>query len=543
MSFEVVIVGGGPAGLSAAARAAELGKSHLLLESSAAHANTIQRYQKGKHVMAEPAVVPLRSDLQFSAGSREAVLDAWSKSIGDLKLNVRYGAEVSAISGRKPAITITLANGETIETESVVLAIGLQGNPRKLGVSGEAESNVQYTLDDPDEFNGETIVIVGAGDAAIENAVALSRNNTVIIVNRRDEFARAKEGNLSLITRAIDDGAVSCFYKTTVGSVEPGAIVLQTETGESRVECQRVIARLGAIPPRGFVASCGVDFPSDDPTTLPELTAQYESNVPGLYIIGALGGYPLIKQAMNQGYEVLEFIAGNEIQPADHGVLEQKFAGLPFGLDVDQTLELVRERVPVFSNINGLVLRELVLSSELLTPADGDVVFQKNDYTNSFMTIVEGEVDVETDDGKSIRLNQGQFFGEMSLLSGRRRSATVRAAADCVILESPRREIVKLMNTYEQVRRVIDQFFIIRTLRAGFLTVVATHTKRFVNEQNISRFTQPLLHEEGNQVTGFRCRLHAQVLAEPIFNGVLDPLSQSLVAFQHLQEHSSAQEY
>ena len=64
-------------------------------------------------------------------------------------------------------------------------------------------------------------------------------------------------------------------------------------------------------------------------------------------------------------------------------------------------------------------------------------------------------------------LNQGQFFGEMSLLSGRRRTATVRAAGKTVILESPRREIVKLMNTYEQVRRVIDQYFVIRTLRAG----------------------------------------------------------------------------
>ncbi len=468
MSFDVVIVGGGPAGLSAAARAALLGRSHLLLESGAAHANTIQRYQKGKHVMAEPAVVPLRSDLEFTAGSREAVLDAWSQGIDKRGINVRYDAEVTAIAGQRPSFTVTLADGETIAAGSVVLAIGLQGNPRKLGIAGEDGHFVQYTLDDPDEFSGETIVIVGAGDAAIENAVALSRQNTVIIVNRRDEFARAKEGNLNLVTRAIDDGAITCLYNTTVGGIEPGqAIVLQTETGESRVECERVIARLGAIPPRNFVESCGVEFPSPDPTTLPELSAQYESNVPGLYIIGALAGYPLIKQAMNQGYEVVEFISGNVIEPADHGVLEQKFASLPFGLDVDDTLSLIRERAPLFRDINGLVLRELVLASEMLTPSDGDVIFRKNDYTNSFMTIIEGEVDVETDEGKSIRLNQGQFFGEMSLLSGRRRAATVRTVGKCVILESPRREIVKLMNTYEQLRRVIDQYFIIRTLRAG----------------------------------------------------------------------------
>ena len=470
MSFDVVIVGSGPAGLSAAARAASLKLSYVLLESTAAPANTIQRYQKGKHVMAEPNVVPLRSDLDFNAGTREAVLGAWQDGLDSLGVDVRYGAEVTAITGSAPNFEVALSGGEALQTRSVILSIGLQGNPRKLGVTGEDDSFVQYTLDDPDEYQGETVVIVGAGDAAIENAIALSRNNAVIIVNRRDEFARAKEGNLNLVTRAIEDGSVTCFYKTNVSSVEPGqAIVLNTETGQTRVECDRIIARLGAIPPRNFVESCGIEFPSEDPTTLPELTNRYESNVAGLYVIGALGGYPLIKQAMNQGYEVAEFIAGNDILPADHSILEQKFRSLPFDKDVDETLALIRKRIPLFADINGLVLRELVLSSELLSPNAGDVIFQKDDYTNSFITIIEGEVSVEVENGKSIRLERGQFFGEMSLLSGRRRSATVRASSDCVLLESPRRDIVRLMNTYDRVRRIIDQFFIIRTLRAGLV--------------------------------------------------------------------------
>ncbi len=470
MSFDVVIVGSGPAGLSAAARAAELNLSYVLLEATAEHANTIQRYQKGKHVMAEPAVVPLRSDLQFAAGTREAVLGAWHDGIDRLGVNIRYDAEVTAITGAAPDFELTLVNGENLQAKAIVLAIGLQGNPRKLGVPGEDSGFVQYTLDDPDEYQGESIIIVGAGDAAIENAVALARSNSVVIVNRRDEFARAKEGNLNLITRAIEDDSITCFYNTTVNSIDPGqAIVLSTETGQTRLECDRVIARLGAIPPRSFVEDCGIAFPSDDPTTLPELTNRYESNVPGLYVIGALGGYPLIKQAMNQGYEVIEFVAGNDILPADHGILEQKFRSLPFDTGVDDTLALIRSRVPLFADVNGLVLRELVLSSELLTPKSGDVIFRKNDYTNSFMTIIEGEVRIETDSGKSIRLERGQFFGEMSLLSGRRRSATVSASSDCVILESPRRDVIRLMNTYEHVRRIIDQFFIIRTLRAGLV--------------------------------------------------------------------------
>ncbi|MDH3590145.1 MAG: NAD(P)/FAD-dependent oxidoreductase, partial [Gammaproteobacteria bacterium] len=222
MSYELVIVGGGPAGLSAAARANELGLTYVLLEASAALANTIQRYQKGKHVMAEPAVVPLRSDLEFSAGTREAVLDSWQQSCNTHDINVLYDADVISINGAKPDFKLDLANGETLHAAAVVLSIGLQGNPRKLGVSGEDERFVQYTLDDPDAFTSERIVVVGAGDAAIENAVALARRNTVVIINRRDEFARAKDGNLNLISRAIEDGAVNCFYNSNVASVESG---------------------------------------------------------------------------------------------------------------------------------------------------------------------------------------------------------------------------------------------------------------------------------------------------------------------------------
>ena len=509
MSFELVIVGGGPAGLSAAARAQQMGQSYVLLEASPAHANTIQRYQRGKHVMAEPGVVPLRSDLGFSAGTREAVLGTWQQGLEELGVNIRHDAEVKSISGARPEIELALNNGETVTGTSVVLAIGLQGNPRLLGVPGEDGGIVQYTLDDPDEYQGETIVVVGAGDAAIENAVALSRNNTVIIVNRRDEFARVKDGNLSLITRAIDDDTINCFYDTSVESVDVGngsggAIVLNTATGQTRVPCQRIIARIGAIPPRKFVESCGIEFPSEDPTTLPELSVRYESNVPGLYIIGALGGYPLIKQAMNQGYEVVEYIAGNDIVPADHGILENKFQSLPFNLDVDGTLNLVRERIPLFADVNGLVLRELVLASDLLTPQENDVIFQKNDYTNSFMTIVEGEVDVEVENGPAIRLTQGDFFGEMSLLSGRRRAATVRAAGPCVLLESPRRDIVKLMNSYEQVRRVIDQHFIIRTLRAGLVPEAPFEELNMValSAELRSYKADDVLFDEGDEADG-----------------------------------------
>ena len=81
--------------------------------------------------------------------------------------------------------------------------------------------------------------------------------------------------------------------------------VFDGKEGQVKSPCHRIIARLGAIPPRKLVESFGVQFPNQNPTALPVLSESYESNVPGLFIAGALGGYPLIKQGLNQGYEIV----------------------------------------------------------------------------------------------------------------------------------------------------------------------------------------------------------------------------------------------
>jgi len=509
-TLKVAVIGAGPGGLSAAAHAAELGLSHVLLESSPAHANTIQRYQKGKHVMAEPGALPLRSPLPFAAGTREHILDEWAGALSRHRVNIRYDAEVAAISGASPSFAIKLKTGETVTAENVVLAIGIQGNPRRLGVPGEELPCVQYTLDDPAAFRDEAIVVIGAGDAAIENALALARQNQVFIVNRGDEFTRTKEGNLNAVLKAIDSSQLECFYRAGAKRIEPAAgeqrpwvLVLDTDAGEARIPCNRIIARIGAIPPRKFVEACGISFPGPDPAALPVLSAQYESSVPGLYVIGALGGYPLIKQAMNQGYEVIEYLLGREIEPADHPLLAERFAGLPFGLGVNETLALMQERIPLFQDVNSLVFRELMLGSEVHVPALGEVIFRRNDYTNSFYTILDGNVEVELparDGGKGqrIQLGTGEFFGEMSLLSGRRRSATVYAGPDCVLIESPRREINKLISSVDTARGVIDRYFIIRAIQSTFAPRAAAEELAAVaSGAALHRFRpdEPLFHE------------------------------------------------
>lgn len=519
--YRVAIIGAGPAGLSAAARAAKLdqqaGRSapnHVLLEGSSAHAKTIQRYQKGKHVMAEPGYLDLRSDLRFAPGSREDILKSWYDDYRQAGVNLRFNASVKSVSGQRGDFVMQLADASIVRAECVILAVGLEGNPRKIGAPGDDSSAVQYQLDDPKAFKDETILVLGAGDAAIENALALSEQNDVFIINRGKEFSRAKDANLTSVLAAITDPAsrLECFYETRVktisetpGQSPPLTVIVETPSGDKAIPCHRLIARLGGEPPRRFVESMGIQFPNSRTDAIPELTGQYESNVSGIYVIGSLAGYPLIKQAMNQGYDVAEFIYGNtHLKPADYQLIEWQLSGITFFRDPDETLKRFKTRVPMFRELNALAFRELVIESNISVAYpegpeyvdekrkiaalmaqqtsqgrqprasrivhEGEVIYEPGEFGTSFFTIVNGTVTLQSSDvpSRSAELSAGMFFGETSLLSGRPRTERAVAGPGCVLVETPRRTMIKLMNSNEEVRKGIDWIFIVRELQRHF---------------------------------------------------------------------------
>src|SRR3546814_11479971 len=129
--------------------------------------------------------------------------------------------------------------------------------------------------------------------------------------------------------------------ETSPSKVEPGSLVLDTRDGEQKIRCDRIIARMGSAAPRAFVESCGIEFSSEDREAFPKLNPSFESTQEGIYVIGALAGYPLIKHCMNKGYDVVEFINGNRsLTPADERILEAKYRGLPGATAVNAGLEV-----------------------------------------------------------------------------------------------------------------------------------------------------------------------------------------------------------
>ena len=508
---ELAIVGAGPGGVSAAVRAAQHGVSHVLLEATEHHANTIQQYQQFKHVMAEPCVLPLRSSVAFAAGRREQILHDWAEALSCAGVNIRYGAEVIAIRGAYGAFQLELQNGDVVQAKNVLLALGIQGQPRRLDLPGADLPGVQYSLHSAAEIRGERVVVIGGGDAAIENALSLAAHNTVILATRGVGFPRAREGNALRVVRAITSGKLQCIEQAELLSLEatpsngaPYALNLMIGAQQQTLPCHRIIARLGAIPTRKLAAAIGVRFNSDSADAVPELSLHYESNVPGLYIIGALAGFPLIKQAMNQGHEVVEHLRGCPIEPVDHEILDAKLRRVPGGDNVAARLRYIKNTVRLFREVKDLALRETLLTSRVLAPQPGTRLLTPGTYSSGVYHILEGEVELLADRVPPMRLRVGQMFGEMGLVSGRPHEVTVVAATDCLLLETPHSAVRKLLRAEHTARAYVDHVCALRALRLLLPDAAAQtiHTLA-ANSQLRQIKSGEILFEEGSPLERF----------------------------------------
>lgn len=496
--YEVAIIGSGPAGMSAAGQAAKRGMAHVLLEKTGHLSDTIYKYQAGKFVMATPSNLALRAGgyeegvsdgMQFDEGTRENILGIWNQHCGindptiplvegeieSWGVNVKLNAEVTKIEGDKGDFTITLKSGETLKAKTIILAIGTQGNPNKMRCPGADHPMITSQLDDPADHYDKHITVVGTGDAGIENALGLAEEalrNTVTILNRGKDFAKAKQRNADWLTEADKDGKLKIRYGTSPAEVRDGELVLETETGEETIPCDLIIARIGSQPPRGFIESMGVGFTSEDRSAFPVLSPVFESTKPGIFVIGALAGYPLIKHCMNQGFDVIEYLASGESpKPADEPLLEEVFAGLPGNRSVDHWLEVYQKNVSIFNGLSILQMRELMLDSTCRAFGPGEVIFRRNEQGSSLFAIAEGSVAVEVDPNDpsiTVPIGQGSIFGEVGLISGRRRGSTIRAAEDTIVVELSRKAALKLISSSPEANDAVTRISIERQILQMF---------------------------------------------------------------------------
>lgn len=464
--YDVIIVGAGPAGLSAAGHAQANHLKYLVLEKGSI-ANTIgYYYQYGKYVMSLPALIPLRSDLPFEAGSREEILDIWLSYAAQHELQIRTDDAVSEIIKQNEQFTVTTSQA-VYEADKVVLAIGRMGNPRKLGAAGEELEHVANRLIDPRSYVDQDILVVGGGDSAAEVALALCEQNRVAISYRSAEFYRMNDSLRAALADKIEQQALTPYLSSEVECIEKGAVSLSLPDRTVRIKADSVFVKIGAEVPRQFLQRCGVTFTSDDALALPIINERYETQVPGLYLIGSTAGQDLIKYGLNQGFDVIEYILGHEVEPVDEPELRRRLRAVP-GDGVNDKLSFITARVPLLQAVPISQLRELLLVSTVHQVDVGHIIFRQHDYSTTFFSIVDGRVGISLPDQhatQQIVLRAGEFLGEMGLLADRRRSATATVLQPALLIETPRRTMLKLIAAEPSVKHRIDETYILRALQ------------------------------------------------------------------------------
>jgi len=473
MTYDIIVVGAGPSGLSAAVHAKKNKMTVLVLEKGEL-VNTIYEYQKKKHVMDEPRDIPLEENpnniLKFRNGSRERILNDFKEGVTKIGLEVRCFELVNEIQKNGAVFTVRTEK-ESYESQYVIMAIGVRGNPRKLNVPGEDLPHVFPRLDDPDMYENEDILLVGAGDAAVEGVLALCEKNRVSVVNRGQEFIRLKDALDNGINQKMASGEVKVYFNAGVERIEEGSAFLKLPDSIVKVKANIVIKQIGAEMPRRFLEGLGITFKGANP----ELDEKNESTIPGLYFVGAVTGQDdLIKPGMNQGVDAVEYILGHAHIPMADKQTDKKLTFLQDYKSTRERLAVIQKAIPLVAGISYTDLRGLILGSKIHEyKRPGEVVFEEGDYSDSFYLILQGSVEVafkaQELHGKPMLIKQGEFFGEGSLMSGRRRSGTTRVREPSILIETPRKPMLRLFNANPSVKRFIDEAFIVRAFRSYLL--------------------------------------------------------------------------
>jgi putative YpdA family bacillithiol system oxidoreductase len=255
---DVLVVGSGPAGLSAGLEALRSGLRYVVLEQGDL-SDTIVRYPRHKFLLAEPVRMPMYGDLWVADASKESLLKVWRAIIERSGLEVRTGHRVSSVTPCEGGFAVE-AGDEVFRARNVVLAMGRRGNPRKLGVPGEELPKVFYDIIEMEAFAGGRVLVVGGGDSAIESAVGLANQagTEVTLSYRGNEFSRIKDRNAARIAAERDRGRVRVLLKSQVREIRPECVVLDVDGQPHILPNDHVIVRIGGDPPFAFLRQLGV---------------------------------------------------------------------------------------------------------------------------------------------------------------------------------------------------------------------------------------------------------------------------------------------
>jgi thioredoxin reductase/Pyruvate/2-oxoacid:ferredoxin oxidoreductase delta subunit len=272
--LDLIVVGAGPAGLSAMLRAKELGLRAVCLEQWA-FAASIRNFPRDKIVFDLPGGDPLEGPLWMKEATKEELIAQWGRAVRASGIDVREYRRVTDVSRDEDGFVVTSLRGdagadvergarayEVIRAARVILAIGKRGTPRKLpmSIAPGAEGLVSYALADAKSLSGKRVLVIGLGDTAIEAAIALAHQprTSVTISYRGTSIARGKQRNVAALSALVAGGRVRLAFESTVAGVEPGFASLVVRGESEKIPVDAVLVLVGGVPSWELMARAGV---------------------------------------------------------------------------------------------------------------------------------------------------------------------------------------------------------------------------------------------------------------------------------------------
>ena len=265
--YDVLVVGAGPAGISASLRAVEKKLNYIAVDEGEM-GGTVAKYPRQKLVMTSPVEFPMHGKFKKTELSKEELLAFWQKVLERADFKLRQGEKVEDIKKGEDGIFAVVTPKSQYRAHAVVLALGKSGSPRKLGVKGEDLPKVMYRLIEADHYVNKKILVVGGGDSAVEAAMGLGHQagNQVTLSYRKEAFTRIKERNSQRIEESIRKGKVKVIFNSIPVEFKPNSVVLEVGGKTQELPNDFVWIFAGGEPPTAFLKKIGVGFAEQDLT-------------------------------------------------------------------------------------------------------------------------------------------------------------------------------------------------------------------------------------------------------------------------------------